>query len=1641
MRFFLLLLFTSSLFAETKIDDARENYFLQETPVSILPNVDPVTGTYMEESTDLVVAGIEPIAIRRFYYSMAPNNARYGNWEFNPETTLTANFEWKHQSFYASVGTSAGGMLKLDCVAEGRFECRSRASNFTLSGQHHPENVKLQYEKIFDMKDPDRFQWFGTVEDGAGVVRTFCSPMHRWFRKKRERTKETKAWGATEWSETTYTPNRWTPYEIPVLQATLPNGNSLHYEYEDWVDSSLWPHPRLLKRITAKNRDGEVLGWAEFCYTRDPKDKDVITKVEIVGSDGRVARISQTLDDSFSTIRKVERPGQPPISYKYDGRELVEVALPDGRIYKTEYDEKGRVKQQEGPYGIIATYQYKNQHTIVTDAEGHKTIYRYDQHNRVTEVERGGSIEKKKWSREGDLIHFSIWNKSGADLTATDYHYEEHNPVLERTMRKCTRRKYENNRVVEEECSDRKKTFKYDGSLLLEECLFEDGHLLRKTTNQYDKSGCLTQSCDGEKVTRIKPKKSLPCRGLPEEVIEEDLKGKLIHRTVYTYAPCGKVTSEAHYDADNNHCYTLHNQYKNELLVRSIDALGNATHFKYDNNHNLVMVNDKGHKKRFTYDKENRLIAIDDEGLITKRSFDRIGNLIAQTDPCGHTTKYTHDLHGRITAIEYPNRSIHTKKYDPIGNLIEESDGKGYTTLRKYDRDNRLTHIFHPDGSKEIFIHNTHGNVIEHLDRAGTRTFYSYDALDRVISTRIGEFGKTKESFAYYSPFRLVAEMDPAGTRTEYTYNSFGQKVSQTREGTTTKFTYDKLGRCTQVQQGNTSEISLFDLLGRLIEKRVEEDKLLECEKYRYDKHGNRVETITSKGAFIVQYNKHNQPICEIDPLGNKTQYLYEAQRLVAEVNPNGTATHYTHNEMGQPILIVKKDANGEVLHEVKKKYDPNSNCIEEQVLIYEGTKFSRPHFYQFEYGPFNLLQVDRELGRGETHYHYDLAGRLHTTIKPNGDALKREYDIFGCLVRYRSHDFDYRYTYDPLDNLLTVYDAVTGQTTTRNYDNNGNLTTETLGNGLSLRNDYNTKNERERVTLPDNTTIEYRYQGNFLYTVNRNGLHTYTHDLDGAITAIAHPNANITITRDALSRPIAISAPHYNFTYEYDKNGNLIRDGTKHYSYDALDQLIQDEAHTYCYDSLNGRTRKDDQKFSLTSCGRNLDCKYDLNGNLLENELWKFSYDSLDRLTSAQNKHVEIQYTYDPFNRRLSKKTYVQNRRTATILYLWDGENEIGATDENHNITQLRVLGEGLGAEIGAAVQHELDGQIYTPIFDHRGNLVVHLGPTIQTCDYTGFGEESSPDCCSPWRFASKRCDVETGLIYFGRRYYAPSIGTWITTDPKGRTDGPNLYVYVHANPLTNIDLYGLTAAETNLIWNTDLDAECFHFSQKANRPTNYHTNFETNFSNKSFLYNVGNNAANASGIHYINGVGNSTNLASSNRLHISNLSGGMNIGGVYNATHSLPVDVFEAGLNLFRVVHTEPVRLIKEHFEMDVKNGPPEAFFLYIAHSHGVIEIRNALIDSPEEIRRRIRVVAIAPAAYIDEDLCHSVVHYRAEGCRDFVPHIDRAGRNRNRHTTVILKSKTRSAWDHSFQSPTYRNALKHEIDKYNEQTKAWQ
>lgn len=88
---------------------------------------------------------------------------------------------------------------------------------------------------------------------------------------------------------------------------------------------------------------------------------------------------------------------------------------------------------------------------------------------------------------------------------------------------------------------------------------------------------------------------------------------------------------------------------------------------------------------------------------------------------------------------------------------------------------------------------------------------------------------------------------------------------------------------------------------------------------------------------------------------------------------------------------------------------------------------------------------------------------------------------------------------------------------------------------------------------------------------------------------------------------------------------------------------------------------------------------------------------------------------------------------------------------------------------------------------------------------------QDSTVDVQADYTYTGKEYDAETGLVYFGGRYYAPQLGRWTTPDPYFLEKQPlaavekalsaNLYAYVRNNAVTLIDLLGfIEGSPTNL-------------------------------------------------------------------------------------------------------------------------------------------------------------------------------------------------------------------------------------------------
>ena len=78
-------------------------------------------------------------------------------------------------------------------------------------------------------------------------------------------------------------------------------------------------------------------------------------------------------------------------------------------------------------------------------------------------------------------------------------------------------------------------------------------------------------------------------------------------------------------------------------------------------------------------------------------------------------------------------------------------------------------------------------------------------------------------------------------------------------------------------------------------------------------------------------------------------------------------------------------------------------------------------------------------------------------------------------------------------------------------------------------------------------------------------------------------------------------------------------------------------------------------------------------------------------------------------------------------------------------------------------------------------------------------------------WVLSTKYTDSETGLLYFGHRYYMPENGRWGSRDPLEENKDLNIYIFVLNQPVILFDLLGLSTFGCSMTLNPDPQSPIF--------------------------------------------------------------------------------------------------------------------------------------------------------------------------------------------------------------------------------------
>ncbi|MBS0622885.1 MAG: RHS repeat-associated core domain-containing protein [Verrucomicrobia bacterium] len=950
--------------------------------------------------------------------------------------------------------------------------------------------------------------------------------------------------------------------------------------------------------------------------------------------------------------------------------------------------------------------------------------------------------------------------------------------------------------------------------LLILRRIYERGELREETAFEYDHNAALISKIHKiGSLTLIEETKRRE-DGLPLEITEKTPFNQL-KRTVFHYNQRNQVIQTDHFDAEGHHRYSLFTEFDDRSRVISqTDALGRKTQLTY-NEFNLPItthVEGTNQELHFEYDHLHRLVKkelhnpITGENQVESYQFNKMSHQVGFITPLGHLVVFQRDPYGRALAEEQEKvRTLEgwkspkiVREYDGCDRVIKEIDPLGGVTEIRYTDRGDWDFKKYPDGTSEKRYFTLEGQLEEETHQDGSSTFYTRDYKGRVLSQeRRAPSGEivAQESFTYDGDL-LLSHTDPLGFTTHYAYDDAGRLLSTRREDALTEFIYDALGR--KVGESSWVDDSHYllkrfdyDLLNRIIAEQLEDEtgKVYQRKETTHDLSGNPIQVSTLLATTTTDYDYLNRPIRKVDPLGRITtiayaHVLFEGHNalLITTTDPLGRQTLLYQEGRGLPLRKERKDEKGNLLSQVDHFYDLNGNEVKQEHQVLSEGKLLRTYAFGHTFGPGNLLLQSTEGLTSElpriTRYLYDRYRRLNCTIKPDGAHLHRTYDSIGRLATHTGPDFSYSYTYDAADRLIAVNDIK------RTYDAHHRLLFESgpAGSVAYTRDRLGRKTHLHYLAQE----VSYTYQGPYLSTISCYDLaHRYLeYDLEGRPTLEELPGRCGLRKKsyDPLGRLTHLETDYLVQDLSYDLASRLIHLKTaslyheweekeEHFSYDSLDQLTSEPDKIYAHDSIGNRLADNGRSYEYDGHNQRRNDSYDLCGRLLQAGPHRCSYDSLDRLTRLDSRSL----AYDAFHRR------------EDLLY--DDQVELGDLDH------LRILSHTSSGSIGAMVLVILEDQPYIPLTDHLGSVIGLVNPQGQLCErylYSAFGipgEESIYD--NPWGFCSKRREGE--LFLFGRRYYHPESGRWVSPDPLGHADGPNLYAYCHNNPLGWVDPMGL--------------------------------------------------------------------------------------------------------------------------------------------------------------------------------------------------------------------------------------------------------
>jgi RHS repeat-associated protein len=773
-------------------------------------------------------------------------------------------------------------------------------------------------------------------------------------------------------------------------------------------------------------------------------------------------------------------------------------------------------------------------------------------------------------------------------------------------------------------------------------------------------------------------------------------------------------------------------------------------------------------------------ILLDGRTLTFAASYDPgLGRPITFTDSNGAVSRFGYDALGRVTAIAKPGdtleRPTSAYRYElgaPVSRLASE------TRVRSGESAVRHTYEYY-DGLGR--------NIADTNEAEGGRW---------VVSER-RRFSRRGAVLAEWDPyFTSSADLpaaDPSGAPIRYAYDALGRRLSTTyADGTRAETRYEPLAR--ELWDGEDLDPSS-------------------------PHHGTPTRQEDDGLGHVIRV---------VERLAGKelaTTFAFDAvDHVVGLRNAQGVETHYAFDGLGRSIAVdhpdagvrlFEYDADGNVTawHDargarVDRDYDGGGRILHEKYVEADGSAGGTITYHYDDPSPRlgdgGVSQVGRltwvEDLAGEEHFQYDERGRMVHDARVIGG---REYRT---SQGFDAQDHVTRLTYPDGDAIDIEYNErglvrrIPGFVSAVEWDARGLGVRRTYANGVDATAEYDDHDRVTRIQAKDAGGKALQDLG---YAYERTGSLR-------SITDAVHPagarSASNLFGYDDLYRLVSAQGPGGAFSYDFDAVGNILQKSDLGvYAYDTL---VKPNA----VRAVGGRAVQYDENGSVTAYGGRSftwDARGELRKVATPEATTEYLYDyeglrTVKRVRTAGGVHETLYL--DRFSEvrdgKLWKYVYVGDQRVARIAEAAaqeSGKAVMGALSTGtwalaglgmlaalalacaRRLRRLArpavamactalVLAPSFGcggggtsttAEVSRAAQYYLS--------DHLGSssvIVDGTGTVVSEVAYDAWGRQRE-EISEPWTFTGQEWDSEAGLYHFGKRYYDPQLGRFLSTDP----------------------------------------------------------------------------------------------------------------------------------------------------------------------------------------------------------------------------------------------------------------------------------